>query len=242
MEQCEIKGYGDLRRYSRAMMLPEIGEEGQRRLLSSSVMVVGAGALGSIVSMYLAGAGVGTIEIADFDRVDLSNLQRQLAFEEGDVGESKVKATARRLGAINSGIRIIAHEELIRRDRARELFSRQDVVVEGSDNPATKYMVSEICEELGKPCVIGGVAGWRGQVMTWQPGHLTYRDLYPEPAEGAGCTPCSQGGVMGPVPGIVGSVQATETIKLLTGAGAPLLDRLLTFDALTMDFQTFQLK
>lgn len=229
-----------LLRYSRAVMLAEIGEEGQHRLLGSRVMVVGAGALGSIVSMYLAGAGVGTIEIADFDTVDLSNLQRQLSFEERNVGESKVSATAARLRAINSDIRIIAHDEFIRRDRARELFSRADVVVEGSDNPATKYMVSDVSVELGKPCVLGGVAGWRGQVMTWAPGHGSYRDLYPEAADSGGCTPCSQGGVMGPVPGIVGSVQATEVIKLLTGAGEPLFDRILTFDALTMDFNVFK--
>ncbi|MDE6267921.1 MAG: HesA/MoeB/ThiF family protein [Muribaculaceae bacterium] len=240
MEQCNLTPE-DMRRYSRTVMLPEIGEEGQRRLLASRVMVVGAGALGSIVSMYLAGAGVGTIEIADFDTVDLSNLQRQLSFEERNVGEIKVQATALRLRAINSGIRVIAHEEFIRRDRARELFSQADVVVEGSDNPSTKYMVSEVCVELGKACVLGGVAGWRGQVMTWAPGHSSYRDLYPEAADIGGCTPCSQGGVMGPVPGIVGSVQATEVIKLLTKSGTPLFDRLLTFDALDMQFDVFRL-
>ncbi len=241
MEKSKSIQTDGLRRYSRAMMLPEIGKEGQLRLLESSVMIVGAGALGSIVAMYLAGAGVGTIAIADFDRVELSNLQRQLSFDENDVGKSKVQATARRLQAINSRIRVIPHEEFIRRGRASELFSLHDVVVEGSDNPATKYMVSEICEQLGKPCVIGGVSGWSGQVMSWSAGNTTYRDLYPEAAEGSGCTPCSLGGVMGPVPGIIGSVQAVETIKILTGAGEPLYNRLLTFNSLTMDFETFEL-
>lgn len=225
------------RRYSRGMMLEGIGEDGQMALKRSSVLVVGAGALGSIVSMYMAGSGVGHIAVADFDTVDLSNLQRQLSFTEDDLGQRKAEATGRRLRSINSLVRVEVIDELITARRADELFGRFDVIVEGSDNPATKYLVSDAAVRAERPCVIGGVREFGGQVMTQLPGHACYRDLFPDAAcDAAGLTPCAAGGVLGPLPGIVASVQAAEVIKLLTSTGTPLTDRLLLIDALDMHF------
>lgn len=243
MTSDSITFTGDIRRrYSRNLLLPEIGESGQRALLRSSVLVVGAGALGSIVSMYLACSGVGRLGICDFDTVDLSNLQRQLGFTVDDIGRSKVEATSRRLAAINPEITIESHEGLLRPDKARELFARYDVIVEGSDNPATKYMVTDIAAETAKPCVLGGVSGFSGQVMTFHPGGKTYRDIFPDAAPEGGYTPCSLGGVLGPLPGIVGSIQAAEVIKIITGAGQTLDRRMLLVDALNMTFTEIHLK
>ena len=231
------------RRYSRTILLDGIGEEGQSALDRASVLVVGSGALGSIVSMYLAGSGVGYIAVADFDNVDLSNLQRQLSFTEEDLGQRKAEATGRRLRSINSLIEVEVINELITSRRATELFSRFDVIVEGSDNPSTKYLVSDVASELQRPCVIGGVREFGGQVMTQLPGHACYRDLFPDAAcDAAGLTPCAAGGVLGPLPGIVASIQASEVIKLLTGVGTLLVDRLLLIDALDMHFTEISLR
>lgn len=233
---------GDIsRRYSRNLLLPEIGESGQRALMRASVLVVGAGALGSIVSMYLAGSGVGRLGICDFDTVDLSNLQRQLGFTIDDIGCSKTEATARRLASINPDVIVDLHEGLLRPDKARELFLSYDIIVEGSDNPATKYMVSDIAADKGKPCVLAGVSRFDGQVMTFMPGGKTYRDIFPEAAPEGGYTPCSLGGILGPLPGIVGSIQAAEVIKIITGAGKTLDGRILIVDALNMSFTEIKL-
>lgn len=223
-------------------MLDGIGEAGQEALCRASVLVVGSGALGSIVSMYLAGSGIGHIAVADFDTVDVSNLQRQLSFTEQDLGQYKSEATGRRLRSINSLIEVEVINELITEKRARELFSRFDVIVEGSDNPATKYLVSDVAAALERPCIIGGVREFGGQVMTQMPGHACYRDLFPDAAcDSAGLTPCAAGGVLGPLPGIVASIQASEVIKVVTGAGMPLVDRLLMIDAATMRFTEISL-
>lgn len=225
------------RRYSRNIFLPEIGKEGQIKLLNASVLIVGTGALGSVVSMYLAAAGVGRIGLCDFDTIDISNLQRQLSFTEGDVGKKKVEVTADKLHAINSEIRLNVYDGMLRKERAKELFDEYDIIVEGSDNPNTKYMVTDIAQTLKKPCVLGGVAQFSGQVMTILPGGTTYRDLFPDAAGDGEFMPCSIGGVLGPVPGIVGSIQATEVIKLITAAGNPLASQILTIDALNMTFR-----
>ncbi len=198
-------------RYSRNTLMPEIGAEGQLRLLNSHVLVVGAGALGSI---------------------DVSNLQRQLSFTTGQCGMKKVEALAMRLAEINPDISITPVETLLTTDNAASLIEGQDLVIEGSDNPATKYIVSDTCRQLGIPCVLGGVAQWQGQVMSWAPGYPCYRDIFPEAAGAGGFTPCSIGGVLGPLPGITGSAQAAEAIKILTGAGHPLYGRMLLFDTL----------
>lgn len=225
------------RRYSRSILLDEIGEEGQKKLLKSSVLIIGAGALGSIVAMYLAASGVGHICIADFDTIDISNLQRQLSFTEDNVGTKKVDATAQRLKSINSDIKIEIIDRVIKQENALDLFENFDFIVEGSDNPATKYMVTDCCKKLQKPYCLGGVAQFKGQVMTFIPGSMSYRDLFPESAEEGGYMPCSIGGVLGPLPGIIGSIQACETIKHIVGCGELLTNRLLLIDALTMNLQ-----
>ncbi|MDE5573720.1 MAG: HesA/MoeB/ThiF family protein [Muribaculaceae bacterium] len=224
------------RRYSRNLLLPEIGQSGQIMLMQSSVLIVGAGALGSIVAMYLAGSGVGHIGICDFDTIDISNLQRQLGFTIDDIGKSKVNVLSRRLSSINSEIIVEPHEGLLRAEKAPEIFKNYDVIVEGSDNPSTKYMVTDIANECGKPCVLGGVSGFDGQVMTLLPGKSQYRDIFPDATPADGYTPCNLGGVLGPLPGIIGSIQATEVIKIITKAGETLDRRMLLVNALNMTF------
>ncbi len=232
----------DRRRYSRNILLSGFGKEGQIKLLNASVLIVGTGALGSIIAMYLAGSGIGRIGIADFDNIDISNLQRQLSFTEHDTGRSKVSVTAEKLHAINSSINVDIHDGLVTRQKAMEIFPSYDIIVEGSDNPATKYLVTDTALETGKPCVLGGVAQYKGQVMTIIPDSgLTYRTLFPKGADEGGYTPCSLGGVLGPLPGIIGSIQATEVIKLITGIGDTLSGKLLTVDALTMKFNIYQM-
>ena len=230
------------RRYSRNVMLDGMGKEGQERLLRSRALVVGCGALGSICAMYLAGSGVGELTLVDFDTIDISNLQRQLSFTTAQCGQKKAEALAERIAAINPEVKLSVHTGMLTRKNAAELFEGKDVVIEGSDNPATKYLVTDLCAELGIPCVLGGVSQWQGQVMSWAPGGPwpTYRDIFPEAAEEGGFTPCSLGGVLGPLPGIIGSYQASEAIKILTGAGTPLYGQmlLLTLDSPTANILT----
>lgn len=225
-------------RYIRNIQLPEIGEAGQRRLLASSVLVLGAGALGTVASMYLAASGVGRIKVVDFDNIDITNLQRQLSYSEADLGKSKVITLTERLRAINSEIKVQAVNQFVKPDDLANLMQDSDLVLECSDNPDTKYAVTSAAEAQEIPYVLGGVAQWRGQVMDWAPGHARYSDFFPVGADSNGYTPCSIGGVFGPAPGIVASIQAAEAIKLLTGAGVPLLDRLLLIDTLKMTFRT----
>ena len=214
-------------RYKRNLALPGIGEEGQRRLLEARVLVTGCGALGSIVSMYLAGSGVGHITLIDFDLVDISNLQRQLSFITDSVGKKKAFALGERLRQINPHIEIKPLDLRLTEENASELFAAHDLIVDGSDNPATKYLIAKFAAQHSKPYVLGGVHEWRGQVMTCLPGTPGYADLFPAPAADASLPP----GLLGPLPGIVASVQAAETIKVLTGAGTPLASRLLLVDA-----------
>ena len=221
-------------RYARQIALPEIGREGVERLLGSSVLIVGAGALGCISAMYLAAAGVGRIGVADFDKVGLSNLQRQLSYTEDDIGRPKADTLASKLRAINSGIEVEVIRRMLTKGNIAEYIERYDVVVEGSDNPSTKYLVSDAARTYGKPCVIGGVRGFIGQITTQLPEGPCYRDIFPDIPEQCGLTPCASLGVLGPVPGIIASLQATEVIKLITGAGVPLSGRLLQIDTLTM--------
>lgn len=221
-------------RYAREIVLPEIGRGGVERLLGSSVLVVGAGALGCITAMYLAAAGVGKIGVADFDTVGLSNLQRQLSYTEDDIGRSKAKTLASKLKAINSSVKVDVIDRMLTKGNIAEYVGRYDIVVEGSDNPSTKYLVSDTARSYGKPCVIGGVRGFIGQLTTQLPEGPYYRDIFPDIPEQCGLTPCSALGVLGPVPGVIASLQATEVIKLITGAGQPLRGRLLQIDTLTM--------
>ena len=221
-------------RYARQISLPEIGREGVERLLSSSVLIVGAGALGCISAMYLTAAGVGRIGVADFDKVGLSNLQRQLSYNESDIDQPKADTLASKLKAINSSVDVEVINKILTKGNIAEYIGRYDIVVEGSDTPSTKYLVSDTAMTQGKPCVIGGVRGFIGQITTQLPGGPCYRDLFPDIPTQCGLTPCASLGVLGPVPGIVASIQATEVIKLITGAGQPLSGRLLQIDTLTM--------
>lgn len=218
------------RRYSRNIMLAGIGPDGQKRLLESHVAVVGCGALGSIVSMYLAGSGVGRLTVVDFDTIDISNLQRQLSFATSECGQKKSSATVRRLREINPDIDITGIDGLLTRGNIGESIAGADIIIEGSDNPATKYMVTDYAVSAGIPYVMGGVEKWRGQVMSWSPGHKSYRDIFPESAAEGGFTPCALGGVHGPLPGIIGAAMASEAIKIICRCGTPLYDRMLVVD------------
>lgn len=229
-----------LERYSRNILLEGIGESGQHKLLNSSVLVVGTGALGSIVAMYLAGSGVGKIGIIDFDTIDVSNLQRQLSFVEADCGKSKVETTAEKLKSINSRIEIEVHNKMVGHDDLLEICKDYDVVVECTDNPSAKYMVTDVCIGLGIPYCLGGVAQFKGQVMSWTKGTISYKDIFPESADAGDYMPCSVGGVLGPLPGIIGSIQASEVIKIIVGVGSPLYNRMLLINALDMDFQVIE--
>ena len=220
-------------RYSRNLMLPEIGRPGQHKLLTSRVLIVGVGALGSIAAMYLAASGVGCITLADYDTIDISNLQRQLSFSTEDCGKFKAESARDRLLSINPEVNVSVINNMLTRQNTPELIAAHDLVIEGSDNPSTKYLISDMCHAAGVPCVLGGVAQFNGQVMSWKPGYPTYRDIFPEQAAEGGYTPCSLGGVLGPLPGIVASWQAAEAIKILTDIGTPLFGRMLLIDALS---------
>ncbi|MDE7411364.1 MAG: HesA/MoeB/ThiF family protein [Paramuribaculum sp.] len=223
-------------RYARNISVQAIGEEGQTRLLQSTVFVVGCGALGSVVASYLAGAGVGHIILADYDTIDITNLQRQIHYCESQAGESKAETLASELRALNSEIRIDAVKELITRAKALELFAKSDFIIDASDNPDTKYMIDEVCVESGKAYSMAGVLAMGGQVMTHIDGSARYSDFFPQQDIVSGFTPCSVGGIIGPVAGIIGSIQALEAIKYLAGVNGLLTDRLLHLDGSTMRF------
>lgn len=229
------------RRYARNLHLDHIGNHGQELLLSASVLIVGCGALGSITAMYLAGSGVGHITLVDFDTVGLSNLQRQLSFTMKSLGKNKASATAARLAAINPDIEITTKETMLTRHNAHDIISGHDVVIEGSDNPATKHLIATACHEMKVPCVIGGIREWEGQIISCIPGEDGYLEMFPESAEDSAIMPCSAAGVLGPLPGVIASMQAAEAIKIITGAGVPLSSRMLIYDALSGTMHTVHL-
>ena len=231
-------------RYSRHIILPHIGAAGQRKLLDAKVLCVGAGGLGSPVAMYLAAAGVGTLGIVDFDTVDLTNLQRQLLHDTDDVGRPKVDSAAERLAGINPGVEVVKHQTMLTSRNAFEILSAYDVVVDGSDNFPVRYLVNDATQMLGIPLVYGSIFQFDGQASVFLPGPETpcYRCLFPEPPPPGTVPSCAEGGVFGVLPGIVGSIQAVEAIKLITGIGEPLAGRLLLFDALQMEFTTVRLR
>lgn len=227
------------RRYNRHLILSGFGAEAQRKLLGSRVLIVGAGGLGSPAAMYLAAAGVGTLGLVDGDFVSSTNLQRQILYTSADVGQLKTDVAERRLKAMNPDVGIVKHELFLNEDNALDLIREYDFVVEGTDNFSSKYLVNDACVMLGKAFTIGGINRYGGQVMTHQPGTACYRCLFPEPPAVAEVETCSMVGVLGPLAGMVGTVQATEAIKCLTGVGEPLVNSLLTVDALTMQWQRF---
>jgi len=230
-------------RYARHLILPEVGEAGQEKLKAGSVLIVGAGGLGSPVSLYLVAAGVGRIGLVDFDDVDASNLHRQVLYGTSDVGRPKLEAARARLSDLNPEIAIEMHGSALTSDNALAIIARYDVIVDGTDNFSTRYLVNDACVLLGKPNVYGSIFRFDGQasVFSAQEGPC-YRCLYPEPPPPHLVPSCAEGGVLGVLPGVIGTIQATETIKLLTGIGETLVGRLLLFDALRMSFRTLRLK
>ncbi len=235
--------HDEIKRYSRHLIMPEIGVEGQRRLKAARVLCIGAGGLGSPASLYLAAAGVGTLGLVDFDTVDFSNLQRQILYSTDDVGRPKLAAAADRLSGLNPNVNVVQHETRLTSANALQLFAQYDVIVDGADNFATRYLVNDACVLVGKPNVYGSIFRFDGQasVFATQDGPC-YRCLYPEPPPPGLVPSCAEGGVLGVLPGIVGTIQATEAIKIITGAGQTLAGRLLLLDALTMEFRTVKLR
>jgi molybdopterin/thiamine biosynthesis adenylyltransferase/rhodanese-related sulfurtransferase len=233
-------------RYSRHVLLPEIGEAGQHRLAQSTVLILGAGGLGSPSAFYLAAAGVGTLRIVDFDRVDRSNLQRQILHRDEDVGELKVESATRALTALNPRVRVDSIARRASPDNIDALIAGVDVVVDGSDNLPTRYLVNDACVRAGKPLVYGAVHRFEGQASVFWPGRPQspgpcYRCLFPEPPPPDAAPNCAEAGVMGVVPGLIGLMQANEAIKLLLGIGEPLVGRLVTVDALGLRFREVRL-
>jgi adenylyltransferase/sulfurtransferase len=233
----------DLLRYSRHLLLPEVGVAGQKRLRQAKVLVVGAGGLGSPTALYLAAAGVGEIGLVDFDAVDLSNLQRQVLYSTADVGRPKLVAAAERLEGLNPGVRVVPHGHALSSANAMEVLRPYDVIVDGTDNFPTRYLVNDASVLLGKPNVYGSIYRFEGQVSVFDARRgPCYRCLYPEPPPPDLVPSCAEAGVLGVLPGVVGVLQATETVKLLLGIGEPLIGRLLLYDALAMSFRELKLK
>ncbi|HEX4051252.1 MAG TPA: molybdopterin-synthase adenylyltransferase MoeB [Steroidobacteraceae bacterium] len=228
-------------RYARHLSLTEIGEAGQAQLRAARVLVVGAGGLGCPAALYLAAAGVGTIGLVDFDRVEESNLQRQVLFTSEDIGELKALRACTRLAALNPQVQLIAHPVELCAANVREIFAPYDLIVDGSDRIGTRYLVNDACVLFGKPLISAAIHRFEGQAMSYVPGRgPCYRCLFPEIAEGT-LPSCAQAGVLGVLPGVLGSLQATEAIKLLLGIGTPLLGRVLVYDALSMRFDEFRI-
>ena len=231
-------------RYARHIILPGIGAAGQQKLLDARILCIGAGGLGAPVAMYLAAAGVGKLGILDFDRVDLTNLQRQVIHGTSDVGRSKVESAVDRVKEINPTIEVVGYDTMLTSENAREIIEPWDIVVDGTDNFPVRYLVNDMCQWLGKPLVYGSIYQWEGQNSVFLPGEGTpcYRCLIPEPPPPGVVPSCAEGGVFGVLPGIVGSIQATEAIKLALGEGESLIGRLLHFDAMYMEFREVNLR
>jgi len=234
----EVLSNEEIRRYSRHLLLPEVGVEGQRKLKDARVLCIGAGGLGSPVSMYLAAAGVGTLGLVDFDLVDITNLQRQILYSSADAGQSKLMAARARLSAMNPAIRVEIHPFMLTSENALDLLRGYDVVVDGSDNFPARYLINDACVILGKPDVSGSVLRFEGQVSVYAtPEGPCYRCLHPEPPPPGLVPSCGEAGVLGVLPGIIGTIQAAETIKLIAGIGEILAGRLVILDALKMRFR-----
>ena len=233
----------EVARYSRHLIMPEVGMEGQRKLKAASVLCIGAGGLGSPVALYLAAAGVGRLGIVDFDVVDYSNLQRQIIHGTSDVGRPKLESARDRLAEINPEVTVVTHDVMLSSANALDLLSGYDIVVDGTDNFPTRYLVNDACVILGKPNVYGSIFRFEGQasVFATKDGPC-YRCLYPEPPPPGLIPSCAEGGVLGLLPGVIGTIQATEVVKLIIGAGEPLINRFMIYDALQMRFRELKLK
>ena len=240
-------GAQDRERYARHLLIPEVGEEGQQKLLASKVLVIGAGGLGSPTAFYLAAAGIGTLGIIDDDVVDRSNLQRQILHTDMRVGQAKTDSAKATLSALNPSIEIRTHSQRLTEDNVAEIFGQYQVIVDGSDNFQTRYLVNDACVELNLANVHGSIYRFEGQVSVFWPGYPKhrgpcYRCLFPEPPPPELAPSCAEAGVLGVLPGVIGTLQAVETIKLLLGIGEPLVGRLLTYDALSASFMELRQK
>jgi sulfur-carrier protein adenylyltransferase/sulfurtransferase len=233
----------EIMRYSRHLIMPEVGMEGQLKLKQAKVLCIGTGGLGAPLGLYLAAAGVGRIGLVDFDSVDLTNLQRQILFDTNDIGRPKIEAATNRLRNLNPEIQIDNFETRLTSENALDILKDYDIVVDGTDNFPTRYLVNDACVILGKPNVYGSIFRFEGQITIFgYPGGPCYRCLYPEPPPPGLVPSCAEGGVLGVLPGIVGAIQAAETLKLIIGTGEPLVGRLLLFDALAMRFRELKLR
>lgn len=240
-----------INRYKRHLILPEVGMDGQKKLLNAKVLCIGAGGLGCPISLYLAAAGVGTIGLADVDVVSPSNLQRQVLFGVSNIGEDKVKAAARRLRDLNPDVKIIEHKTIVNSENVLDLIKDYDIIIDGTDNFPTRYCVGDACVIAKKPNVYGSIFRFEGQVTVFAP-HLKnpetgeagpcYRCMFPEPPDPGSVPSCAEGGVIGVLPGIIGTLQANEVIKLILGIGKPAIGKLTFFSALDLDFRAFKLR
>jgi len=231
-----------VQRYSRHIIMDQVGSKGQRKLLESKVLIVGAGGLGSPSAVYLTLAGVGTVGIVDFDVVDISNLQRQILHQYADIGRPKVESAEDTIKAYNPDTIVQIHETPLTSENAMEIISQYDVIINGVDNFPTRYLVNDAAYILNKPLVDGSILMFDGQATVYLPGQGCYRCLFPTPPPPGAVPNCSEAGVLGAMTGLVGSIQATETLKLLLGIGESLVSRLLLIDALSMDFRTVKIR
>ncbi|MCL6648738.1 MAG: molybdopterin-synthase adenylyltransferase MoeB [Chloroflexi bacterium] len=242
-EQRPIRwGPEQVQRYSRHLILPEIGGARQKKLLRARVLLVGAGGLGSPAALYLAAAGVGTLGLIDFDLVDMSNLQRQILHRTSTVGRPKVESGKQTLTDLNPDVTVITHQVPLNAENALEIIPQYDIVVNGCDNFPTRYLVNDACYLLKKPLVDGSIFRFEGQATVYLPGKGCYRCVFPAPPPAGAVPSCAEAGVLGVLPGIIGVIQAIETIKLILGLGEPLVNRLLLFDALEMSFRQVRLR
>src|SRR5271170_2834366 len=233
----------EILRYSRHLIMPEVGMEGQLKLKSARVLLIGTGGLGAPLGLYLTAAGVGHIGLVDFDIVDFTNLQRQVTFGTSDVGKPKTEAARARLSNLNPDVEIATYETRLTSENALDLFRDYDIIVDGTDNFPTRFLVNDACVLLGKPNVYGSIFRFEGQATVFAyPGGPCYRCLYPEPPPPGLVPSCAEGGVLGILPGIIGAIQAMETVKLILGIGEPLIGRLLLYDALAMRFRELKLR
>ncbi|MBR0502631.1 MAG: HesA/MoeB/ThiF family protein [Paludibacteraceae bacterium] len=232
----------ELNRYSRHILLKDVGVEGQERIREAKVLIVGAGGLGAPVAMYLAAAGIGKIGIVDGDVVDLSNLQRQIIHTTPDVGRYKVESAKETIQAINPSVEVVTHRDFLMANNALDIISDYDFVVDGTDNFPVKFLINDACVMAGKPFSHGGILRFEGQTFTYVPGSACYRCTFDGPPPAGAVPTCSQAGVLGAIAGMLGTIQAAETLKYFTGVGELLTNKLLTFNAKTMDFRKINLK
>src|SRR5439155_11443950 len=234
----------EIRRYSRHLILPEVGLPGQKKICSTSVLCIGAGGLGSPIAMYLAAAGIGKLGIVDFDNVDFSNLQRQILHTDADVGRPKAQSAKETINGINPGVEVVLHNARLTSENALEIIKPYDIVVDGTDNFPTRYLTNDACVLLKKPNVYGSIFRFEGQASVFAPhlGGPCYRCLYPEPPPPGMVPSCAEGGVLGVLPGMVGTIQATEILKLALGKGSSLIGRLVLINALDMKFRELKLR